>query len=272
MLPRSFPGTLLLLRPLSAVAAVGLVALCAGSARAQIVTDRPNFVESSRVVSGGSWQLETGLAFSEAGDFATFLTPTLLRWGLSERVELRVESALFGWSEGIDEGDFGLSDVAAGTKVSATSGDGVWEPSSAFLFHLAFPTGTRVFRGEGVRPSLRYVMEWSLPRGFGIGVMPGIMYDSNSENSDFSPGEHFWAGMLGVVVGWSVTSNTSVFGELAFARLAEGRYGGNVGTWDFGITHVLSPETQIDLSFALPATDSSVDYLVAVGFAKLWGP
>src|SRR5690349_10760629 len=72
------------------------------SARAQeqdqdsIEADRPDFVESSKVVGKGRLQLETSMLLererSGEGRERTLSTPTLLRIGVSRELELRVET------------------------------------------------------------------------------------------------------------------------------------------------------------------------------------
>jgi hypothetical protein len=61
-----------------------------------LVSDRPDLVETSEVVGKGRFQIETGVlvererSADERG--RTYTTPTLLRVGLSDTVELRLES------------------------------------------------------------------------------------------------------------------------------------------------------------------------------------
>ena len=62
-------------------------------------------------------------------------------------------------------------------------------PTMAALVHADLPTGSDAFRGSGTRPSLRVVAEWALG-DWGIGVMPGILYDRNGD-------ERFWRRVLG---------------------------------------------------------------------------
>lgn len=61
-----------------------------------IATDRPDFVESSAVVGKGRLQVETSVAVDRSsanGERETvWSTPTLLRVGVSDTIELRVES------------------------------------------------------------------------------------------------------------------------------------------------------------------------------------
>ena len=63
----------------------------------QIVTDRPDFVESSNVVGAGRFQIETSFALdrNKANGIKerTYSTPTLLRFGINDTIEARLEGA-----------------------------------------------------------------------------------------------------------------------------------------------------------------------------------
>jgi len=60
-------------------------------AQQEIVTDRPDFTESSSTVGSGRWQVETGLTHSWIGlDRETQAPETLLRLGCGPRWELRL--------------------------------------------------------------------------------------------------------------------------------------------------------------------------------------
>src|ERR1700722_7902313 len=57
----------------------------------EIITDRPDVTESSVVVPKGSLQLENGLTWTnDHGQRTLDLSETLIRFGLSDRTELRI--------------------------------------------------------------------------------------------------------------------------------------------------------------------------------------
>lgn len=262
--------------PVRRVPVVAVLLLLGGvaprSVGAQIATDRPDFVESSLTVPHRAWQLETSVGWVDSESVNVFATPTLVRWGFLPAFEARLETGLLNWSRpegsespGTDaDDDLGLADVALGVKWHAAPEDGI-VPSTALLLHVALPTGTRAFRGDGARPSLRAVGEWSLPHGLGLGVMGGAVYESGSD-------ERFWAGILGAVVGKSVAERGRVFAEIAFPLMAGDEHGGNLGLWDFGFSWLLRDDTQLDAAFSLPATDVAPDLVLSFGFSKLWAP
>lgn len=113
----------------------GLLAMCALSARAEeepLATDRPDFVESSDVVGAGRFQIETSVAFERSKVDGTReklrATPTLLRIGIGDTLEARIETdgALYLRSTdetGLTTRDRGRADIALGLKWHTHDGD-----------------------------------------------------------------------------------------------------------------------------------------------------
>ena len=132
----------------------------------------------------------------------------------------------------------------------------------AALVHADLPTGSDSFRGDGARPSLRVVAEWALAGDWGIGVMPGILYDRTGD-------ERFVSGIFGAVVGKGLTDSLRAFVEIAFEQIAGDQRGGNVGFVDFGGTYLLSPRWQLDAAWVVGVTDQAIDYGFTVGLSGL---
>ncbi len=234
---------------------------------AQIATDRPDFVESSATVGAGAFQLETSVSYGRTGSgadrAASWSTPTLLRLGVGDVWELRVESA--GWvhdasAAGQGAGS-GLADAAVGAKWHVAPQRGA-SPATAVLVHADLPSGATALQGDGVRPSLRAVAEWELPAGVALGVMPGIALRRVS-------GESFAAGVLGVVVGKALSSSVRTFAEVSFHQLAAAEHGGNAGTFNAGLALLLTEFVQLDTGFSWGLTESAEDLTWGLGFSFL---
>ena len=246
-------------------------AVVPGAATSQTIgTDRPNFVESSSTVGRGSVQLEGSVAFDETEtlgtEVETFATPFLFRVGIAEGWELRLESDWFirsteeqGTSEVTTNG---LSDFALGVKWAFFAPETGNAPAMAALVHADLPTGSDDFRGDGTRPSLRVVAEWALAGDWGIGVMPGILYDRAGD-------ERFVAGIFGAVVGKGLTDSLRAFVEIAFEQIPRDQYGGNVGYVDFGGTFLLNPRWQLDAAAVVGVTDQALDFGLTFGLSGL---
>ena len=246
-------------------------AVLPGAASSQSIgTDRPDFVESSSTVGKGSVQIEGSVAFDETKTLGTevenFTTPFLFRVGIAEGWELRLESDWFirsteegGASPGTTQG---VSDFAIGVKWAFFAPETGSAPAMAALVHADLPTGSGVFEGDGTRPSLRLVAEWALEGDWGIGIMPGIIYDR-------AGGERFVSGIFGAVVGKGLTDSLRAFVEIAFEQIAKDQDGGNVGFVDFGGTFLLNPRWQLDAAAIVGVTDQAIDYGFTLGLSGL---
>lgn len=259
----------------TAMFSASLLALClahAAHAEEPLSTDRPDFVESSDVVGKGRFQLETGFATerNKADGLKERLTttPTLLRFGLSDTLEFRVETDGISrlrsedTATGLTTRERGYADMAIGIKWHTLDGDeATGRPAMAWLLHADLETGSRAFRGDGVRPSLRAVAEWELPNNWSIGVMPGLFVDKNED------GDRYVGGIAAVTVGKSWTDRFKTFFELAGQQLASRKNGGNIATWDTGATYLLTNDVQVDVSFSWAATKDTPDFAWGVGLA-----
>jgi hypothetical protein len=257
--------------PLSAIA-VAFAAACASPALAaeSISTDRPDFVESSDVVGTGRVQIETGLSFesNKTADTRsrTRTTPTLLRLGVSDALEVRVETDGFvrdsqrDLATGNTQVTHGFSDTSLGLKWHQQDGDEAsGKPGIAWLLHVDVNSGSSAFRGQGLRPSLRGVAEWDLPYEASVGVMGGVLLDRNAA------GERFGAGILAVTLGKSWTPQWRTFVELAGQSLASRRNGGSFVTFDTGLTYLVNESVQLDLAASRGLNNTTPDHQWGVG-------
>lgn len=250
------------------IPAAALALPLAAHADEAISTDRPDFVESSDVVGAHHWQIETGLTFDRTTSAGVTTrvttTPTLVRIGLGDTLELRVEGDGFtrqrvhDTGSGVDQRDNGFSDVSFGVKWHQRDGEGTL-PGVAWLLHVDTATGSAAFRGAGFRPSLRTAIEWDLPDEYSLGVMPGIYLDRNDA------GQHYAGGILAATFGKAWTPQWHSFVEVAGQQLARKRDGGSVVTLDAGIAYVATPWLQFDVEGAHGVTDAAPDFEIGAG-------
>jgi hypothetical protein len=252
------------------LATVAGAALLCASAQAEdsIETDRPDFVESSAVVGAGHWQVETGLTFdrtSTAGATTrSVTTPTLLRFGLGETTELRLETDGLARERtsdpaaGTSHGEHGYADLALGIKWHVLEGEGS-TPGVAWLLHVDTATGSAAFRGAGLRPSLRAAIEWDLPEDFSLGVMPGVYVDRNDQ------GKRYAGGILAATFGKAWSPRWHSFLEVAGQRLASRGNGGSTVTLDAGLAFVATPWLQFDVEVAHGLSDAAPDLASGAG-------
>lgn len=241
--------------------------MLAPAAADTIATDRPDFVESSLTVGAGRVQIETSIAQerddSGGGDSTLFSTPTLLRIGIAEHWELRLESDGYqDWQQdGAGADVSGYADLSVGAKYHVPDSGGAGDASLGWLFHVDVDSGSSPFRGQDLRPSVRFVAEWALSDSVGLGFMPGLIYEVDEA------GERYTAAIVGIVLGQSLTDHTRIFAEYAASQIASDEHGGSPQTVDFGIAHLLSNSCQIDAAVARGLNDDTADWSATLGLS-----
>ncbi|MDQ2821449.1 MAG: transporter [Pseudomonadota bacterium] len=235
-----------------------------------IITDRPDFVESSKVVGIGRFQIETSVAAEQDRDVGvrrrSYSTPTLLRYGISDTLELRVETdgrmieQTTLQHRGARSTAAGYADTALGVKWHVVD-DAPGVPSMAVLLHADLASGSEIFRGEGVRPSLRVAAEWDLPAGMALGVMPGIGIERAVGAGRYS------YGVLGVVLGKEITPTVRAFIEIAAPKIARARDGGTAATFDTGAGWLLAERCQLDAMASFGLNRRTPDLALTIGFS-----
>lgn len=246
--------------------------MLASAARAAdaISTDRPDFVESSDVMDPGRWQIETGFQSerdaSRSVRTRTRTTPTLLRFGVSDTLEFRVETdgrtleRTSSSTLGASGTQRGWADLGIGVKWHVKDGsEEQGTPGMAWLLHVDADTGSSAFRGQGLRPSLRFVAEWDLPHETSLGVMPGIAMDRNAD------GRRHAVGIFAVSASTAWTPARATYLEVAAQRIASKANGGSVITFDAGATYLVNDALKLDLSMARGLTRESPDFAWGIG-------
>ena len=233
-----------------------------------IVTDRPDFVESSDVVGLGRFQLETGLTSDRHAQdgvtVRTLTTPTLFRYGIGETTELRLETDGYARERtrdavaGTSTTASGRSDLSFGIKWHVLDGKDS-TPGVAWLLHVDTATGSKAFRGSGLRPSLRAAVEWDLPEDFSLGVMPGVYVDRNDA------GKRFTGAIFAATLGKEWSPRWHSFVEIAGQQLTSRRNGGSVVTLDAGLAFVATPTLQFDIEVARGLSDAAPDLESGIG-------
>ncbi|SEP79596.1 Putative MetA-pathway of phenol degradation [Solimonas aquatica] len=260
----------------------GLVLLLAGAALLAcarghadgldaISTDRPDTVESSLTVGRHRLQLETSVAYEhdaqdgESSD--TWSAPTLLRYGVSDSWELRIETD-GPLHERLDRAAgetnaSGMGDLALGLKHHLRDReDSQW--SRALLLHLDLPSGDGHWKGHKHRPSLRYVAEHDLGENAGFGIMPGLVYNTDDSR------DYYLSALLAATVGYSFSEQWRGFVELASTELGAGHHADTQNTFDGGLAWIPRPDLQFDVVFNLGLSESAPDLMLGTGVSVRW--
>jgi hypothetical protein len=235
-----------------------------------IDTDGPDFVDSSEVVGKGRFQFEANLQYQQQNTGATHQqligAPTLLRLGLTESVEARVEIGGRQWQE--TRGLFpstevvnGWADTAIGAKWHFQEPDSEGHPSASLIFEMETPSGSEPFRGHGYRPSLRSVITWDLTDAVSASIMPGAAYEATSD------GHRYPAGSFGATIGRWWTERFRAFVEFSGEQFAQAKDGGNIVLWDAGASYLLGQNWELGMRLGVGANANSPSFFGLVMWA-----
>jgi hypothetical protein len=249
------------------VAFVGCLVALVGQVNAEepLVTDRPDFTESGLVVGRTVLQLEAGGTYVEADDEkATSLGELLVRYGITKGIELRLVTLTYLWLDPPGESSSGFVDSSIGAKIQLTRAERrgfLGRTDAALVVSTSFPSGNSEFRSDSWEPSAVLAFGWDLSGRVSAGVNLGYARPSGLDRFD-----SFWgSGVIGV----GLTENTSAFFEL-FGFNREVEDGPSTLNFQTGVTHLLSPDLQLDARVARRVIDDGVDFLFGVGVS--WRP
>jgi hypothetical protein len=228
-----------------------------------IDTDGPDFVESSEVVPKGRFQYEVGITAvrtrrSEPHS-TTISTPTLLRYGVADNLELRI--APEGYIR--EDGKSGLGDTAFGIKWHSHDRDASrGRPAVSWILHFDTPSGSNRFKGHGVRPSLRTVLTWELPQEMTLGLMPGIKYDTGED------AQRFTSAIFGAVLGRQFNERFRAFVEFSGSQIAHAKDGGVIASWDVGAAYLANNDFQLGMRTGIAANRNTPNRYVLFEVAQ----
>jgi len=252
------------------VVALFMLPAIALAAEAEIATDRPDFVESSNVVGNGRFQIETSFAVdrnkADGVKERGYATPTLLRYGIGDNWEVRLETdgrmraITTDMASGARVTDSGYGDVSLGVKWHIADAQGR-SPSMGLLAHVDLDTGSAPFRAQGNGGSLRLAAEWEFADDWSLGVMPGLAWLPNDN------GDRHLTGIFGVVVGKGLTDQLRTFVEYSDQRIARARDGGTVSTIDVGVAYLLTNSVQLDTALSRGLNSRTPDWSWTVGLS-----
>ena len=235
----------------------------AGQEPDPIVTDRPDFTESAAVAGRGRVQVEGGWTVEESGEAREHsLGEVLVRIGLGDRFEVRIEPGSWIWADDGAADVSGLDDAGLGLKVLVLEEQAPAIPATALLFSTSVPTGVEEIGSTEWYPEVRLALGWTLSESWSLGANAGwARADDESEGFDQALGS--------LALGRSLGERRGMFLELyGFAPVGPDE--DDSAVFDGGVTLALGPDAQLDARAGVGLTDAAPDWLFGVGFARRW--
>ena len=205
-----------------------------------IDADRPGIADGSKTLKRAHFQIEIGFDREDRSDDQTLKFPLLLRYGISDRFEFRVES-----------------DTHVREKIAHATSTG-WDPVSAgFKYHLVDqqeislgviggwfpPSGSGEFRSDHSSGDVRLAADLEFGDHWSINPNLGVQRDESSATS----------GTGALTLQYNITKKSNVFVDGGVQR-------GEV-LLDAGAAWILSSDVQFDASVGRGAHGSNTPKL-----------
>ena len=228
-----------------------------------LVTDRPDFTESTDAVARGHIQIESGYTFTY-DDAAGVVTRShsapelLLRVGLFDGVELRIAWPTYTRLDTSSGDADGLEDLNLGVKVKLVEQDGL-TPHVGMIGEIAAPTGADALTSDGVDPAVKLLWAYDLPGRVSVGGNVNVA--SVSEGAD-----RFFQPAASLALGVAATERVGVFVEY-FGFYPVSDDSGAAHTLNGGVTFLVHDNLQFDARVGVGLNENADDLFTGVGFA-----
>lgn len=231
-----------------------------------IVTDRPDFTESTATVPDGRFQIEAGYTYSTVGDWTNHeIGEGLIRYGVIPGLELRLDVPTYVSQSLDDAEESGFTNVGAGIKLGLyDSGLAEGLPSVALLLGTGIPTGSEdIGQGEGWEPEAILALGWQFTESLSLGAnvgyaqrtFPGFPDRWDEFSASIAAGFPLFGGLNGFAEYFAIRPELDDIDEDYI---------------DGGVTYLLSPTFQLDARVGLGVGDTEDAMFFGVGLAKLF--
>lgn len=242
-----------------------IFSLTRGQDEPPMITDRPDQTESSSVVPQWRLQIETGVSqeWVETGDEQyernTSYGSTLLRFGVLKFLELRLGTDMLNNQSKLPtdapRGEFGMSPIGFGFKAALMQEDG-WRPEMALLTSWQIPnTGKVSFSSDKWQHSYIIAISYTLSERWGFGYNLGYEFEGAFETNRL---------VYSLAFGYAIAEKWGMFLETYTNKTGKNPFDVRA---DAGITWLIVPNFQLDLSGGLGITEISPIGFVSVGLS-----
>ncbi len=235
-----------------------------------LITDRPDFTESTDTVPRGHFQLEGGFTATRVDDEdGRSLGELLLRIGLSDRLEARIGAGSHSWVDGPGGEVSGFEDPALGVKIRLSPETEMLpplRPSMALLLGVSIPAGDDELTSDEWIPEAKLALAWTLTERFGLATNLNAAYPPGAGGD----GDDRFLQLFGSLSGaYSFTDRIGGYLEY-YGYVEEEENGPGTHYLNTGITYLISNDLQIDLRYGRGLNDPDPDDFVGIGAAVRW--
>ena len=223
-------------------------------------TDRPGEgTDAASVLERGQLQLEAGLfrEWDQGEEYTLLQYPTvLLRYGIIDRVEVRLASSLF--TDHTTTATL-VAPLDVATKIALVEEPLGWVPQAALLVGLTLPhTGSSSEHTRYTQPHIVLLLNHSLTSWLGITTNLGAHWEDDSPETIYRYAMSF---------DFSVTDRVGAFAEF-YGDLPEASVSDHL--FNAGFTFLVNNDLQFDLAAGSALTAGAPDFYVGGGISVRW--
>lgn len=221
-------------------------------AQEDMITDRPDQTESAIVIPLSHFQFETGLILSTTVDDNSSSTfASLFRYGIHERIELRLVSSLENLTNSAlaEPGYLYLNDMEVGTKIQLVK----TKVQLAVLSHVKLPIGSDEVSLDAYGFNNRICFSHGITDRIGIGYNLGNYYVQDQINQIFGT----------ISAGFSLTDRVGFFLEWYGQSEEDSEL---QVSFDTGFTYLYKDNLQFDIEFGYALNENPSFF----GFGVSW--
>jgi Putative MetA-pathway of phenol degradation len=233
--------------------------------------DRPDLTNGTATVGRGVLQIETGVEYSRTsvGGAPTeqrFSVPLVLRFGVLDRLEVRVESEPLVRLRGAED-DTGFGDLKLGLKwgfFDVEEGD--WRPALGLLPFVKLPTADAPIGSERPDFGLLLLISYNMPFDFSLDVNIGGAAIGQSHPSGYLAQGQLSGSLQRAVLTERLVGFVELFYFSRDDRDGHHRFGG-----DMGVIYRLTPDLAVDTALETTLTGRGPDFAVRAGLSTRFG-
>ena len=241
-----------------------------------LITDRPDFTESTDAVPLGRFQIEMGYTFTydrEKGVRTRDHTAPefLLRAGLAENFEFRLGWDGYSWSDVSfpsttpagrrirqKDNDQGSNDVTLGFKYKFFEQDG-WRPHFGIIGQISVPSGSATTTSGDVEPGAVLLWAYDVSDRLAIAGNVGVF-------APLDEGERFVQTTASLSAAVSLTEKVGTYVEY-FGLYPNADDVDAAHSLNAGLTYLVTNNFQLDWRIGFGINEEADDFYTGVGFA-----
>ncbi|WP_132052326.1 transporter [Pseudocnuella soli] len=241
------------------MAAAGMLLLvqCAGAQEDKVVADRPSETQTPQLTAPKYVQLEAGIRKeASGGDYTIFHPRTAVKYGLSKKVELRVEiDADSEKAFSKNEYKYGLLPVHLGFKAALLEGNGAL-PQTTLMGMAGMPTwASHDNKVAHVAPQLRLLMENKWGEQWELDYNVGAEWDGDATTPQ-------WIATIEPQL--TLNNKWQLFVE-AYGKWQKGH--GPEHVVDAGMGYFISKNLKLDVIAGKGLSHEAPEYFISTGLA-----